>query len=205
MKKVLMLLGACLGLQASGAFADGDSPWYLGASIGEARGQHPQEERDFLGYTQPTIDNRDTGGKLYGGYRFRPNWAVEFGYATLGKNNLKETAFAADSFRTDGLFVALRGSYPVNDNWSVLGELGVVASRTRYRCEFNCVGLQETTAHGTSALLGVGVEYNVNKNLSVRAEYELYNRLKGSIRGATTQDFHADHDLTSVGVVYRFN
>ena len=208
MKKALVLAGVCLSLHASGAFAEGDSPLYLGGSLGEARAQNPQQEKSFLTYTQPSIDNSDLAGKLYGGYRFHPNWAMEFGYAALGKNSLKEGTFA-DSFRTDGLFASLRGTFPVNETWSLTGELGVIESRIRYHCESACVGLPslfDTTGHGTSALVGVGVEYNVNKKLAVRAEYELYRRLKGAIHSITDSlNFRADHDLTSIGVVYRFD
>src|SRR5882762_8840584 len=68
-----------------------DSPWYIGGSIGQSRVKLDTDglSRDLaaagMANTGFSGNETDTGFKLFGGYRFHPNFAVEGGYAELGK------------------------------------------------------------------------------------------------------------------------
>src|SRR5687768_12692089 len=67
---------------------------YIGGNLGVTR-YHFDEARILNSARAPgapltstSDDDRDTGFKLYGGYRVSKNWAVEAGYFDLGKYEL---------------------------------------------------------------------------------------------------------------------
>src|SRR6266480_2733739 len=68
-----------------------DSRFYIGGSIGRSQvkidtGAFADETTAAgLGNTGYGANNSDTGWKLFAGYKFHPNFAVEGGYVDLGK------------------------------------------------------------------------------------------------------------------------
>src|SRR5205085_4251234 len=78
----LAVLGTTLGGTALAQLAPG---WYVGGNLGRA-------STDFdapapvvppgVGFNE---DDTDTAGKLFGGYQFHRNFALEFGYYDLGR------------------------------------------------------------------------------------------------------------------------
>ena len=149
---------------------------YIGGSVGAGRydGSVPG----------PTLTDRtNTGGKLYLGYSFTPNWALEAGYVELGKFR----GSAAD-VRASGAYLDGVGTFPVGNNFSVLGRLGA----------FN--GKLDSSAAGsdrsTQLKLGAGLQYNLSPRTAVRAEWERYRF--DALGSRSNTDFY------SVGLQYRF-
>src|ERR1700690_2075964 len=94
----LARVSGMLGLAALAAIAspfamadDAGLGWYGGLSIGQSRAKIDDERISNTllgaGFTSTTItdDNRDTGYKLFGGYKVNKNFALEGGYFDLGK------------------------------------------------------------------------------------------------------------------------
>ncbi|MBF8177943.1 outer membrane beta-barrel protein [Herminiimonas contaminans] len=145
-----------------------------------------------------------TAYKFYGGYEFNQYFGVQGGYVDMGK--------ARGSYEDDGvkgtlqskiksLYVAVIGSLPVNQQFSLFGKLGV--SRNRVKLMDNWVedGVawrawgSETR---TKPLIGVGAEYKFTKNWAMVAEYEDFGKvLKGE--GANLKA-----RMYSVGLHYHF-
>ncbi len=148
---------------------------YVGGSVGASR-----HSDDFGG---AFTDRSDTGLKLYGGYAINPNFSVEAGVARLGK-----VTSAAGEVKGGGLFVDAVGVLPLANNFSLLGRLGV----------FN--GMLDSTLagddRGTSVKVGAGVQYAIDKNISVRGEWERYRFDALGVK--------PNADLYSVGLNYRF-
>src|SRR5690242_14187948 len=67
------------------------SGWYIGASLGKAKAKIDDAKitSSLLrsGFTTSSISDDDsaTGYKLFGGYQFNPNFALEGGYFSLGR------------------------------------------------------------------------------------------------------------------------
>ena len=80
-------------------------------------------------------------------------------------------------------------AYPIVDKLSVYGKLGV------YRGELEAPGAEETN---TDVTFGVGLQYDLIKNVGVRGEWQRYSKMGGGNLVET------DVDVLSVGVVYRF-
>ena len=82
---------AALAVIASPFAVADDSGWYGGVNIGQSRANIDDARitSGLLGQgfasTSITDDNRDTGYKLFGGYKVNRNFAVEGGYFDLGR------------------------------------------------------------------------------------------------------------------------
>lgn len=164
---------ACLPAQAQ------QGP-YIGGNLGSAR---------LKGDDAPGVptDRSSTGMKLYGGYGFSPYLAVEAGYTDTGKFDSSQ-----GSLRGTGLFADAVGRWPVAQDFSVLGRLGVFHGRLKD-------GRSGTTLKETDTNLkgGLGVQYDLSKNSAIRAEWERY-RFDAPNNGS------AKTDLFSVGYKYQF-
>jgi OmpA-OmpF porin, OOP family len=173
MKLIAKALVSAAALATLAAHAEGP---YVGGSIGASRYKGP----DVGGLD---TDRSSTGGKLYGGYGFTPNFAVELGYADLGK-----ASSAAGSVKGHGLYADLVGTVPITQSLSALGRVGAFNGKSK-------LSTGESDS-GTSAKVGLGLQYDFNKQTGVRGEWERY-RFKSF--GTNT-----DADLFSVGINHRF-
>lgn len=146
MKKILIVAAVAAAFTALPASAQ----LYLGGGLGESK-----------------TDTRETSYKLYGGYQFNPIWGLELGYTDLGKYR------GAD---IESYSLAVTGTMPLNQQWSLLGKLGAAENRPDAAASGN----------NTDVLIGVGVGYSFNKNVGMRLEYEDFGKLSdagGSSRG----------------------
>jgi len=173
MKIIAKALVSAAALAALSAHAEGP---YVGGSIGASQYKGP----DIGG---ASTDRSGSGGKLYGGYGFTPNLAVEAGYADVGK-----ASSSAGSVKGKGVFVDLVGSVPVADSFSVLGRVGAFNGKSSVSG-----GSSES---GTNAKFGLGVQWDMNKQTGIRGEWERYK-----FKAFGTK---ADADLYTIGVNHKF-
>jgi OOP family OmpA-OmpF porin len=191
---------------AQQSFAQVAPGWYVGGNVGKSSGDF--DDGRIIGVPPATVtgtssDDRDTSYKLYGGYQFHRNFAVEGGYFDLGRFNYGYTtaggAFSGDT-RYRGLNLDLVGTLPVWDRLSVIGRVG--AAYTRQRTSISTTGgLPDMggsrTDNSWGPKVGVGLEYAFTPSLAVRAEWERY-RIREGVRG------RGDVDVATIGLVYRF-
>lgn len=126
---------------------------YLGAAVGR-----PDWHADSVGGIGG--DSSGTAYKIYGGYRLSPNFALELGAVRLGR-----LSGALGDAKANGYALDAVGLLPMNTEWSALGRLGVT------RLKASAGGLDDT---GTAPKLGLGVQYQVNRNTALRGEWERY-------------------------------
>jgi len=152
---------------------------YVGGSIGHTK---------WKGGDGPLggIDSSNTGGKVYGGYEFTPNAALELGYADLGKFK-----FNGGSYKASGPYLDAVGKFPFAPGWSGLARAGLFQGKLERE-----LPLGTDDENGTGYKVGLGVQYDLTQNASVRTEYERY-RLKAF-------SSKPDTDLLSVGLNYKF-
>ena len=173
MKKIVNALLFASLLGAAAALAEGLS---VGGSLASTRWKG-----DDIGGL--STDKSATGGKIYGGYAFTPNFGLEAGYASLGKFDS-----AAGSVKADGFFADAVGTLPLGSGFSALGRVGLFNGK-----------LDSSLAgddRGTSYKVGAGLQYDFDPRLAVRGEWERYRfDALGSKSNA---------DMYSVGVNYKF-
>jgi OOP family OmpA-OmpF porin len=202
MKNIKHILSiAALTLVSSAVMAQTNaSPWYLGGSVGKS-GLKLRTE-NLNANLSGVQDTSDTGLKVYGGYQFTPNWAVEVQYASLGKYSYTEGT-ASGHIKTDGFSVAAVGSYPVTADIKVFGKLGMAAQKFKLSAKDTTTGDSGwAKASETTPLIGAGVDYALSKQLSLRAEYEYFG--VPTLARAGNQKVKLRTDLLSVGLRYQF-
>ena len=203
---------AVLGTVASSWVVAQDSTTgpYLGANVGTTRAKFNNDSINSTlagqGFTvnSRTEDNSSTGYKLFGGYQFNRNFAVEGGYFDLGRFNysLNTTplgTFSADT-RVRGLNLDLVGFLPLTEQFSVFGRAG--AAYAQSRANFARTGAlplanSPTSRNDTNLKVGIGMQYAFTEALALRAELERY-RVSDPVRN------RGNIDMASIGLVYRF-
>lgn len=180
MKLTHQVLAACVvaltGVSAAQAQVAGTG-LYVGGNIGQSK---------WKGDDAPGLDTTQTGGKVHLGYEFTPNFALELGYADLGKFK-----FDNGSVKATGLYVDAVGKMPFAPQWSGLARVGAFQGKI----DRDISGVSDDDK-GSSYKWGLGVQYDVTQNAAVRAEYEQYR--------FNVFDDKPKTDLLSVGVNYRF-
>ena len=157
---------------------------YLGAGIGRVR-----VNLDCAGAT--TCDRSDSTYKLYGGYRFGPNFGVEAAFYDNGKLHQAgtdpELGRVSATWKGDGFGLFAVGTLPV-DRFSVFAKLGVTSVRVKLDATSSLdpdtavpsalpassgttVRVSDSERHAAVAF-GVGAGYAFTPRLGARLEYE---------------------------------
>ncbi len=238
MKRLILLSAFALGLTSHVVNAQ-ESGYYLGIGLGKSAIDFNGDDfgTQSVGSIKSTVTG-DTGYKLFGGYNLNENWAIEIGYADMGRFAYKWTATTgalyknniyAFDYKASSLFAAAKGTLLVTGRLNVFGKLGVAVNKSENAFALDnsryispplapCLDFANPNscypAFSTSAiyanpgnhentrsdvLLGVGVEYRVHKNVSIRLEYEDFGRF-----GDQDNTGRAKLSLWSLGTIYEF-
>ena len=193
---------------STSAMAQGAPGFYVGGSVGPTRAHFNNDaynnraKNNGFAINSSSVDNRDTGGKVFGGYQLNPNFAVEGGYFDLGRHSYSGStsggAYSGNT-RSHGLNLDLVGTLPVTDRLSVLGRVGAIYAKTRDSSSsaFAPPSTANRSSNDTSMKYGVGLQYAITDALSLRGELERYHRINDPIRRGNV-------DMASIGLVYRF-
>lgn len=160
---------------------------YGGLSVGQSRARIDDERitANLLGAGLATrsmsLDESGTAFKLFGGYQFNPNWALEGGYFNLGKFGYTSSTVPAGTLhgqiKLQGLNLDVVGTLPLSDRFSLIGRAGLQYADARD--SFTGTGAVQVLSpnpskRGTNYKLGVGLQYEVNPSFIVRGEAERY-------------------------------
>jgi len=193
--------------RAPAAFADtpalATSPWYVGASIGYStiKPKVSGYNTNVLTYSEKTSD---IGFKIFGGYQFDQNWAVEAQYIDLGKYKIDETGTSDNAHATakvSGVAVNAVGTLPLNEQISLIAKLGVVYGTLKADV-FDSVDRSSYKVSKTAPLMGFGAEYKFSPQIALRAEYEFYG--SPTVFGTSRGNIKFRSDMFSLGLLYRF-
>jgi OOP family OmpA-OmpF porin len=187
-----------LGLAAIPSMAQAEN-WYAGASAGQSKAKDIVCDLDIT----CSSDDTDTGWKIYGGYQFHPNGAIEFGYVDLGKFEGSGTdSFLGNvsvDYKASGFTAALVGSLPIGQNFGLMGKLGMFHWDVDVNASSSVFGSGSDSSSGTDLTYGLGLKYDFSKTVGVRAEWERFQDV-----GDENTTGQSDVDLLSVGVVFKF-
>nr|WP_316641733.1 OmpA family protein [uncultured Roseateles sp.] len=195
---------------ATAALAQDDSYYYGGLSIGSARARIDQERisnalvGNGLTVTGFNRDERDTAYKLFGGYQFNRNFAVEAGYFDLGKFGFVSTTTPAGTLngqiRLAGLNLDLIGSLPLTESLSAFVRLGAQHARTRDHFSGSgavAVLNPNPRSREVNYKAGAGLQYAFGPSLLLRGEAEHY-RVNDAVGN------HGGVNVVSLSLVFPF-
>lgn len=205
-------LAAGLALAFSGAAQAQASGWYAGAGIGWSSVDLSDSVLPVTGATASTLskDEDDTGYKLFAGYRFNQNLAVEGSWTDLGKFSATRNVTApavgsvTGNVKTNGWNVDVVGLLPLQNNFTLYGKVGAFFSTTKTSLSTSgAVVLAAGTDPNrkkseTNVKWGLGAEYDFSKTTALRAEWERFENVGDNRTG------ESDVDLLSVGLQFRF-
>lgn len=190
----LLALGLLSSTAAGTALAQ-ERGLYLGGSVGDAQYQNICNGFD----TGAACNDGDTGFRVFGGYQFNRNAALELGYVDLGTVDAQgSVAGTPTTVRSEGNGFDLSGliSFPVAAGLSVFGRLGIYYIRSQVDVTAGGVTSESHTNGGF--LVGAGIGFDLWK-FGVRAEWQRYDSAVGG--GSVGED---DVNFFSVGALLRF-
>lgn len=208
-KLVMQSLATLILVSSSVAAMATDSGWYVGASLGQSNADiNAGDIKSLLegaGYTGvvASVDNTDTGWKLFGGYQLNKNIGFEAAYVNLGSWTTSATYTTpagsprSSTTEVDGFQLSAVGTLPLNDAFSVFGKVGAFISSTDGTVATS-LGSGSASGDGTDLIYGLGANWKINPSIGLRAEWERFQGL--GVDGGS--DF--DADLYSLGAVFSF-
>ncbi|OEZ63208.1 outer membrane beta-barrel protein [Duganella sp. HH105] len=185
MKKITMIamiaaLAAPLAVQAEG--------YYVGGNIGRA------EQKADVGVA--SFKESTTAYKLVGGYGFNKNFGAEIGYADLREVSVSGNGATLTSKPT-AFYVAATGTLPLNEQFSLIGKLGLAAAHEKVTGKYRST-YESSTETRTTPYISVGAAFALNKQVSFVAEYENFGKV------AKDGSANIKADMFSAGVRYSF-
>jgi OOP family OmpA-OmpF porin len=185
-KTILALIASVSAFGAVSAHAADGTP-YIG--VGAVAAQHKYE----LNNDTTSNDRKSTewGGKIYGGYQFNQNWAIEGGYTDFGKNDYAYTVNGANGrVESDAksFYLAGKYTYPVVNNVNVFGKLGIAHNKNDVTATGLAAAYNGDSSKNT-VYASLGAEYAINQNVSLSLEYEHYGKNDNDLgrrKGAVT-------------------
>lgn len=191
MKKLIFAVIAGVAVAGAAQAQETYPKTYVGAGVASA-------DHDFSinGTTNSDTDGWKASGKLFAGYEFNQNWGAEVGYTDFRKSSANYTyngAQGSAESKGHSIYLAAKGTVPINEQFSAYGKLGAAYNKTSLST--NTPGLSYDNDNKTTAYGALGLQYKLNQQVSMVAEYERY----GSKR-----DFGAKPDVVTVGARYSF-
>lgn len=188
----LALGGLMTASQASAQAYRQASGLFVGASLGQTSFDK-EIARELL--TSGRVDTSDTGFKLFGGYEFNRNFALELAYVDLGKARYSGFAgpdpVADGKVEVTGVNLSAVGTLPLARNVDVFGKIGFFSWEDKARDVTGGVPFSDKI-DGTDLTFGFGASFQITRNVSARVEWERF------------RVDETDADLFSVGAVFKF-
>jgi OOP family OmpA-OmpF porin len=183
---------------------DYNTGWYTGGNIGISTANIDKNKiTQNLTNHSYNDDEQDLGYKLFGGYQFNKNFALEGGYFNLGKFNYSlatPSGTLNGDMKVKGLNLDAVAILPITEDFSAFARIG--ANYAQSKDSFNSTGtmsMPDTSPqeNDLNYKFGAGLQYSLTDALALRLEAERYR-----INDAVGND--GDIDLFSIGLIYKF-
>lgn len=198
-------------LLASSVSLAQESGWYGGLGYGRSSGDietgriNGDLQAAGFGSTFLQTDDRDDAWKILGGYSFNRYIGLELSYFELGKYSFDTILEPADSLRgtariKDGAAFDVVGTLPLHNRISAFARVGINHARIGQDVYYSidpALPYTNRSDSGTNEKYGVGLQYAMNDNVSLRAEWERY-------RIDNSQFIDNRVDTVTMGLIFRF-
>ena len=150
---------------------------------------------------------------MRGGYEFNPNWSVEGTYTDLGQTfsgtaatlPAPPAAITSGSQSTKAWSLAAVGKAPITQNrrLKAYGKLGVARWDSKINRTIANVAQPQLKEKGTDPVVGLGLEYDVSNQWTVRGGYERYFNV-GKNNNMLNGTVEKDVDALTIGASFNF-
>jgi OOP family OmpA-OmpF porin len=176
-----------------------DTGFYLGGAVGQSKARDACDPRG-LGFSGG-CDDKDTNWKIFGGYNFNRNFALEFGYVDFGEVTATGTVGALPvnaSVEAQAIELVAIGSIPITPQFAAYIKGGVFQWDADSRVSAGPFA-GATGDDGTDWTIGAGLKWDFTRSVGARLEYQRYNNV-GNV-GSTG---NSDIDQWTIGLMFRF-
>ncbi len=210
--KCCILAAASLSCVPVAQAAD-DRGWYIGASGGRTDVKRASSweqladvARQANGVTGTTLasSSHDTAWKIFGGYQFNENVAVEGGYTDLGRYNgttrITSPAAGTATVKWDAKSALNMSAVAILPFWQRLSAFGKAGlALTDLSVDLSAPAAGSLDATRVQLLLGLGLKLGIAKGFSLRAEFERFNNV-----GDGSNTGQSPINVWTLGAQYRF-
>jgi OOP family OmpA-OmpF porin len=192
--KTLMLVAALLA--AANAGAQDSRGGYMGASIGQAYYKHTCEGAP----AGISCNNNDTAWRVFGGYQFKPSFAIELGFHTLGSVAAegKGPATVTQTAEVRAVDVVYVGSWAMSNRLALITKLGFYFGKLQVAATPAGTSRGWESRSTNDITYGLGVGYQLTDHADFRLEWQHFGHF------GTGSSPELDIHLFSLGAVYRF-
>lgn len=174
------------------AQAQAQERFYLGASAGSS----DIDDAMAAGLiTSGPVDGKDSGTKIFGGYRFGRNLALELAYVDLGKltysGDFSGTPVTGGTVKVSGFNTSLVAMHQTTPQLGLFAKAGLFAWDAKASDLTGGVPFSAKD-DGVDLSLGIGADYFFTKNVGARIEWEHFKLDPGNA------------SLLSAGVLVKF-
>ena len=182
-------------LAAANASAQ-DRGGYMGASIGQAYYKHTCEGAP----AGITCNNNDTAWRVFGGYQFKPSFAIELGLHTLGNIAAEGQgpATVTQTAEVRAVDVVYVGSWAMSNRLALITKLGFYFGKLQVDANPSGITRGWESRSTNDITYGLGVGYQLTDHADFRFEWQHFGHF--GTGNAPELDIH----LFSLGAVYRF-
>lgn len=232
-KTVKLLVASIVAIAANSAIA-GSGNWYIGAGAGMSSYKDWLSQEDvtafknefgaslgivnFSGSESAESEDNATGFKLFGGYSFHKNIAVELSYIDMGEVDAKSSSsgtffdsadnpvdgnlFASAKASVDAFTLDANLSYPIASFAALFVKAGVYTADADLDysagSSFSTESINESRTDSSSGLhVGIGANFKVTDAIGLRAEWERLDNVEAN-------GGESDVDLISAALIYSF-
>jgi len=192
--KTLMLVAALLA--AANAGAQDSRGGYMGASIGQAYYNHTCNGAP----AGISCNNNDTAWRVFGGYQFKPSFAIELGFHTLGSVAAegKGPATVTQTAEVRAVDVVYVGSWAMSNRLALITKLGFYFGKLQVAATPAGTSRGWESRSTNDITYGLGVGYQLTDHADFRLEWQHFGHF------GTGSSPELDIHLFSLGAVYRF-
>jgi len=170
MKRTSMFaMALTLALLATPAALAGN--FYVGGAIGQT-----STDINGVNVSGVNVDDSDTGYKLFGGYSFFRNFAVEAGYVDVGQASIETTVpiQSSSSAEADGFALEAVGVLPLGERFELFAKYGWYMWDATVSASIQGLGTVSASDDGTDPTYGIGFGWNVTERGRLQLELERY-------------------------------
>jgi OOP family OmpA-OmpF porin len=233
-KTVKLLVASIVAIAANSAMAESGN-WYIGAGAGMSSYKDWLSQEDitafknefrvvdlgfvnFDGAESSDSEDKASGFKLFGGYAFNENIAVELSYIDMGEidanssssgtffdsagNPVDGDLFATAKASVDAFTLDANLSYPIASFAALFVKAGVYTAdadlKSSAGSSFSTESINESRTDSSSGLhFGIGANFWVTDAIGLRAEWERLDNVEAD-------GGESDVDLISAALIYTF-
>jgi len=179
-----------------------DQGAYIAVDLGQV--SYSNATSQFSGANAPNPNAIILGG----GYHFSQYMGVEADYSIIGDSSITTVAGAAsatEKLKTSSFQVAAVGTFPINNQFSLFGKLGLANTKIDYTLTpgpgtIIVGGVTATSGSKTNLMFALGAQFNINQHWGIRAQYQDFGKVQLDAVGAP----NIGVKLYSLGGVYNF-